>query len=482
MTLKSVPSHPRDREASLAGLLQQLDAGESALLLSAAADIALVINADGTLSERVFAGPDLPAELLASWPGKAWTDVSTIESRPKIEQMLQEAALGLPPRWRQINHQQPDGADIPVRYSVMKAGSGGQYVAMGRDLRQVATVQQKLLAAEQSIEQEYARLRHAETRYRLLMQVSSEAIVVVDSRTGRIVEANAAAANLMNKPLKRLTGAQFAAMFDGPDTARVEDLMTALRATGRADDVALTLEGRQQQAVLGATIFRQENASFYLMRLQPMASGASGIVVSKGQAAVVNAVRDLPEAFVVTDLERRILSANAAFLDAAQLGSEEQARGEPIDRWMGRAGVDVSVLFNSLAENGTVRQFQTVLRGQFGTSEDVEVSGVASPPANPVCYGFSIRRSSRRASEPDVGKRSLLRSVEEMTKLVGKVPLKDLVRETTDIIERLCIEAALQISENNRASAADMLGLSRQSLYVKLHRYGIEDKSGGDED
>jgi DNA-binding NtrC family response regulator len=53
-----------------------------------------------------------------------------------------------------------------------------------------------------------------------------------------------------------------------------------------------------------------------------------------------------------------------------------------------------------------------------------------------------------------------------MTKLVGKVPLKDLVRETTDIIERLCIEAALQISENNRASAADMLGLSRQSLYV----------------
>ena len=131
MTLKSVPSHPRDREASLAGLLQQLDAGESALLLSAAADIALVINADGTLGERVFAGADLPAELFATWPGKAWTDVSTIESRPKIEQMLQEASMGLPPRWRQINHQQPDGADIPVRYCVLKAGSGGQFVAIG---------------------------------------------------------------------------------------------------------------------------------------------------------------------------------------------------------------------------------------------------------------------------------------------------------------------------------------------------------------
>jgi DNA-binding NtrC family response regulator len=54
------------------------------------------------------------------------------------------------------------------------------------------------------------------------------------------------------------------------------------------------------------------------------------------------------------------------------------------------------------------------------------------------------------------------------------MPLKDIVGETVDLIERLCIEAALKITRNNRASAADMLGLSRQSLYVKLRRYGIE--------
>ena len=60
-------------------------------------------------------------------------------------------------------------------------------------------------------------------------------------------------------------------------------------------------------------------------------------------------------------------------------------------------------------------------------------------------------------------------------KTEGKVPLKELVRESTDIIERLCIEAALQMNGDNRAGAAEMLGLSRQSLYVKLHRYGIDD-------
>mgnify|MGYP000620956491 FL=1 len=65
-----------------------------------------------------------------------------------------------------------------------------------------------------------------------------------------------------------------------------------------------------------------------------------------------------------------------------------------------------------------------------------------------------------------------------MTELVGRVPLKELVRETTDIIERMCIEAALKMSDQSRAAAAEMLGLSRQSLYVKLRRYGI----GGDDD
>ena len=62
-----------------------------------------------------------------------------------------------------------------------------------------------------------------------------------------------------------------------------------------------------------------------------------------------------------------------------------------------------------------------------------------------------------------------------MTELVGRVPLRDIVRETTDLIEELCIEAALELTGDNRAAAAEMLGLSRQSLYVKLKRFGVSD-------
>jgi len=49
------------------------------------------------------------------------------------------------------------------------------------------------------------------------------------------------------------------------------------------------------------------------------------------------------------------------------------------------------------------------------------------------------------------------------------------VRETVEITERMCIEASLRLTGDNRAAAAQMLGLSRQSLYDKLRRYDLGD-------
>jgi DNA-binding NtrC family response regulator len=86
---------------------------------------------------------------------------------------------------------------------------------------------------------------------------------------------------------------------------------------------------------------------------------------------------------------------------------------------------------------------------------------------------------ARRLSPEARVSRQLPRSAEQLAGLVGRLPLKDIVGETTDLIERLCIEAALELTRDNRASAAEMLGLSRQSLYVKLRRYGIQDHIGG---
>jgi transcriptional regulator PpsR len=125
-----------------------------------------------------------------------------------------------------------------------------------------------------------------------------------------------------------------------------------------------------------------------------------------------------------------------------------------------------------------VRFFATTLRGEYGSTTEVEISAVAVELEGQTWLGFAIRNVERRRVTDARSARELPRSVEQLTELVGRVSLKELVRETTDVIERLCIEAALELTSDNRASAAEMLGLSRQSLYVKLRRYGLGDIQG----
>ena len=88
-------------------------------------------------------------------------------------------------------------------------------------------------------------------------------------------------------------------------------------------------------------------------------------------------------------------------------------------------------------------------------------------------YAFFVRDMDRRLQASPNNSEVFPTPFAELSQLVGRRPIKDIVGETVDTIERMCIEAALELTHNNRASAAEMLGLSRQSLYVKLRRFGI---------
>ena len=144
--------------------------------------------------------------------------------------------------------------------------------------------------------------------------------------------------------------------------------------------------------------------------------------------------------------------------------------------------MDLNVLVASLREHGSVQRFMTVVKGEYGSSEDVEVSAVSVVTGDQPCFGFTIRHVGRRSAIDSARSDEVQLSVSQLTELVGRVSLKDLVRETTDVVERLCIEAALELTSDNRASAAEMLGLSRQSLYAKLRRYGLGDLGPDDDD
>ncbi len=476
MNKHTLPSRRSDF-ASPATLPGALTASVAASLLGAVGDVAFVLDADGTILDVAVSEGELLHHGFADWVASAWIDTVTVESRPKITEML-AAAKGpaSAPRWRQVTHPAA-GGNVPVRYMVMALGEGDRLIAIGRDMRAVAAMQQRLLQTQQSLERDYIRLRQAETRYRMLFDVASEAVLIVDAESRRIREANPAAHRLLDAAEGALIGRPVSSIVADEDR---EDFVAHLGAAEAADDLApvtLRLSNNEGVARIWARLFRQARAPLLLVRV----AAAEGAVSDhhRYDTALSDVVERMPDAFVLVDRDLNLLTANAAFIELTEVSSADRATGSGLGVWLGRPGIDLELIVAQLRDHGAVRNVATILRGAAGGQEEVEVSAVVAPMGDGECYGFTIRNVGRRLGSA-ARTIEVPRSVEQLTELVGRMSLKEIVRESTDLIERLCIEAALSYTSDNRASAAEILGVSRQSLYSKLHRHGLGNLVSGD--
>lgn len=454
-------------------LIGGLDADVAALLIAAASDISLIVDNHGVIKDLAFGNDDIAHESLRGWLGHRLTDTVAPDSVEKAQDLVAEARTDGASRWRHVNHRLPRGSELPVRYTSLRVGPD-RVVLIGRDLQAMVGLQQRLTRAEQAMARDYQRITSAEGRYRVLFQTSHEAVLIADPTTWRIVEGNPALAGIIGRRTKDLPGTDLLSLFEPACRDEVETILAAVRLTARADDSRVRLLGADETFVLSAQLFRQENTVRCLVRLLPL-DQIPRSSIALDDARIVAVIDRLPEAVVVTDAGRRILQANPAFLEMTEIAVLDQLRGQPIDRWLGRTEVDVEVLVNAVRERGALRHFATVLRGELGARTDVEVTAVALEQGGQACLGFTLRASHGGttgrlgiAEEP-----ALPFSMSRLTELIGQVSLKNLVRETTDEVEKRCILAALQLTRDNRASAAEMLGLSRQSLYSKLRRHGI---------
>jgi transcriptional regulator PpsR len=454
--------------------LGNLDAEAAAALITAAADVAFVLDANGAIRDVAFNSEDLAAQLQGrAWLNARWVETVTEETRPKIEALLREALAGDPPRWRQVNHPDRNGDSVPVLYAAVRVGDAGRLVAFGRDLRPVSALQQRLVAAQAAMERDYSKLRQVEARYRLLFEMSAEPVLIVEQPSLRVVEANAAARRALGG--RRGPGSGFGELFTPDSRAGVLALLGTVRAAGRADDARARLTDSGREVDVAASLFRQDAATLFLVRLGLVGREADGILLPRARGKILRLIETSPDACAVTDTDGSIASCNAAFLEMCQIATEEQVRGESLGRWLGRQSVEFDVLIGNLKGRGPVRLFAAGFRGEYGARLDVEVSATFFRDQGEECFGFLIRDVGMRAAAAPAQAAGFGRSAERLTELIGRVPLKDLVREATDVIERMCIEAALGLTNDNRASAAEMLGLSRQSLYVKMRRYNLGD-------
>lgn len=460
-------------------VLKGVDPSRLTTLLEAAADVSLVVNKQGKITAASFAADDLSADLHAALVGNRLIDTVIDDSREKAEDLL-KADLGSPAVSRELVHRLPDGSEFPIRYGAAAVFPDGRMVLLGRDLRAIAALQQQVLDAQKALEQDYWRLRHIEARYRLLFQMAGEPLLIVDEASRRVLEANPLADRLLSAGGRSIIGKAFPLGFDKEGSRKLNDVLLEARAVGRASASEIGSIDGSEMFTVSVTLLRQGDEARFLIRLS--AASPAHRETGEGAAAscIDNVMRHAPDAMVLTDSEGRIRTANQTFLDLAQLASEEQIVGRSVDRWLGRSGVDLNVLLSNLRDHGAVRLFATKLRSEFGTSTDVEISAAEYEEEDGGGFAFFIRDVGRRLSSDADANAALPRSVEQITQQVGRVPLKDLVRQSTDMVEKLCIETALDLTGDNRASAAELLGVSRQGLYAKLNRYNLGEKTAQD--
>jgi len=457
-----------------------MDPQTTAQLVAAAADITFVLDATGMIEDVAFGSSELAPAFagMRNWVGRDWAETTTPESQSKAREILAEAGTGTA-RARQVNQLAPNGQAVALMCTAARAARG-QTVIFGRDLRPLSSLQQQLIEALQAVERDYGRLRQMETRYRVLFQMSAEPVLLADAATLRITETNLAADRAIALLPGNTASRSLTDLFDPSAAPRLQALLSQARAAGRAEDVPLRVAGSVLDVLVSASMLRYDDRSFFMLRL---ASGqAPQIRVPEGEARLSSFLMVAPDGLVVTSGDGSVLAANPAFLTMAELSSFSQADGEKLGRFLGRQEVELDVLIANLRMRGPVRLLQTALRGAMGSESLVEVSAAEMPGQGQPAYGFAIRDIGPRIGGSSNARGGIPAPVTNLTELVGRVPLRELVRDATDVIEKLAIEAALELSSDNRALAAEMLGLSRQSLYVKLRRFNIGGADHTEED
>ncbi len=456
------------------------DVAQIPSLIEHAADVSVFVDAD-LIIQAIAVNPSAASlGCLDHWAGRPFSQFLADESKLKFNSRIETLRAddsGLPIRI-ELNHVDNATWDFPVSYSVHRLDTGG-FLLLGRDMQAVAELQRSLVNEQLARERDYQRLRAEEAYFRVVLDNSETAMVLVDPRQGRIRDLNRPAAALLGTVAQSLSGSVFAQCFEG---RRREELAEVLQSSAASDDtrgvdVVCRRNGRSLQ--LFPQYFRAASDLVMLCRIVGASDG-----VEDGDATwfLGELFANSTDAIVLTDSKGLIREANEAFLVMADAAQLRNIRNQSFSDLLSRGAIDFKLICEAADQETRLRSYTTQIVSPIGTRTSVDLSAVRLREGNGGAgYGLILRDVTRReALDADAGPLVISEdAMKHMMDLVGTASLKELVSATSDVVEKMCIETALQLTSNNRVAAADMLGLSRQSLYVKLRKHGFIDDSDG---
>jgi len=437
-------------------------------LVSAASDLALVLDGESVIKDLAHNLDETVGLEVPAWLGLPVEEVVSVSSRQIVKKALSVARLGKRADRFDVHHLLQGGHHLPVQYSAFGLGEGG-VVMMGRDLRALSQLQSHLLGLRQVQERDLQGRKQAEAHYRILFDTSADAIAIVDAGTGVIKEINPRAAEFLGLPMASASGRKFVSVFDKANRADVMSMLSGAVASGLP--VTCRLEGSSPVS-LSADLYRAGDRKLIMVRISQSAISAAD---DASETGIVALVRNASEAIVLTDPEGQVLWANESFLALADIPLAAHAVGRRLDDFLQWSLVEQDMHLQNVRRHGKASPFASKVKGARGLMTDVAVSAVNMADGASPGYGFVMHVRPQENAHPGAGNSDLTRAAESLVEMVGRVPMKNLVRDTTDVIERMCIESALKLTGQNRASAARVLGLSRQALYLKMNKFGIAD-------
>lgn len=437
-------------------------------------DVTLLLDMDGVIREATLSS-SMSAENIDAWLGRPWSEVGG-GAGEKIQRMMQDTQRTGISAFRQITQVFPSGLEVPMEFTTVLLGGRAGMLAIGKNLQAVAELQARLISAQQTIERDYWKLREIETRYRLVIEDSNEAVLLAKVADLRIVEANRTATAALAGSVRRkegVVGRDFLQEISAKDREPVEIMLRRVRDQGKAPGIVVHLAEASTPWTLRGSLMTQESAPVFLLQMTAIGKPVGG--PSAEHEELEGLLDHIPDAVTIIDENGAIRRANRAFTELVEIGSTDAVVNENLGRWMSRPGADLSVLISNIQRHGMVRLLSTNIQGELGTETDIEISAAGYQLSSEKRIVLVLRNVARRlSSSPESD--SLRTALASMNETVGKTPLRKLVKSTVEVVEQHYVRAALQLADGNRTTAAEILGLSRQSLYAKLDRYNLSDK------
>ena len=372
------------------------------VMVSVACDIALILDDSGVI-KNVAVGKARPAPADArEWIGQHWADTVTVEMREKVGQFLADLSGGGVSRVRHLAHASGDGPEIPMAYSAIRLGDQGPTLAVGRDLRLVSAMQERLTSTQRTIERDYWQRRQAETRYRLLFDVALEPMLIVDAATYDVVDANRSAAALLGRPGGDIVGKPLGASVASAARADLYAFLDSARASTRPLSGRTTTLDGGKALDLRVSAFDGDAANVLFLRLSEVkedaaAAGDDHSVATKKRRLLEALFERAGDVIAVCDLQGNLEYVNDAFLSLAELGRGQGVAGRNLVDWLSSGGV--SEILGLIKAGESNRLFAATFRRAGDTPITVEISATVLPQQ--ACIGLVMRLCHAQSPDAD---------------------------------------------------------------------------------